>query len=384
MKKYVAMVSLLIVFALLLFACAPEIYPVSSLSRPAYGEGERVQTLTARIEEAGEIYQVNVAVHVPEKEAEQALLQEALAEAEKAILAQFHLRKIEGDVTFPRQYGGVALRFESLSPNLMLSSGKLVGSLREQLQPICFRLRLSLGEEQRVCYFILHLKALSDCSLPTRFTAVIQGLEAGIYEGEEAVLLPQGLGEGTQVTWMVKTPDRRVGIGVLGLLAILWVLILPGQRTRERQKKEQAALMKEYPRFLGELILYLGAGASFRSALLHLQSSFSEASPMGKELELLCQDMQEGHSLREALEQWQSRSPVREIKRFCSLALQSLKEGDETLLYRLREMAQEVFEDRKKAAKKKSEEAETKLLFPMMLMLFSVLLLVLGPALLSM
>ena len=88
--------------------------------------------------------------------------------------------------------------------------------------------------------------------------------------------------------------------------------------------------------------------------------------------------------MREALEAFSARIPLREIRRFVSLLIQNLKRGDEYLLVRLREMSEEAWETRKKQVREKSEEADTKLLLPLMMMLVVVLIIVLSPALITM
>ena len=67
-----------------------------------------------------------------------------------------------------------------------------------------------------------------------------------------------------------------------------------------------------------------------------------------------------------------------------SLLDQNLKLGVGTMLITLREETRDAFEDRKNLIEKKSEEAGTKLLVPMILMLVVVVVVIMVPAFMSM
>ena len=69
--------------------------------------------------------------------------------------------------------------------------------------------------------------------------------------------------------------------------------------------------------------------------------------------------------------------------KFGALLEQNLKQGTTKLAIRLKEESESAFEERKNLARKLGEEAETKLMLPMFLMLFVVLAAVMTPAFLS-
>ena len=62
---------------------------------------------------------------------------------------------------------------------------------------------------------------------------------------------------------------------------------------------------------------------------------------------------------------------------------QNLRRGDENLLLRLNELTEEVWEKRKKEVREKTEEADTKLLIPLMMMLAVILIIVLAPCMMT-
>ena len=66
--------------------------------------------------------------------------------------------------------------------------------------------------------------------------------------------------------------------------------------------------------------------------------------------------------------------------KFSNLLVQNLKKGSNGILEALRQEAKKAFEDRINMARKLGEEAGTKLLLPMMLMLGIVMVLIIIPA----
>jgi hypothetical protein len=84
-----------------------------------------------------------------------------------------------------------------------------------------------------------------------------------------------------------------------------------------------------------------------------------------------------------AYEQYGRRIGLIPYVKFSSLIAQNLKKGNKGFTELLRQEALEAFEERKELAKRLGEEAGTKLLAPMMLMLLLVFLIILIPAFMS-
>jgi len=69
--------------------------------------------------------------------------------------------------------------------------------------------------------------------------------------------------------------------------------------------------------------------------------------------------------------------------KFSSILVQNLKKGNRNMVDLLRQEAAEAFQERKETVKKLGEEASTKLLGPMIILLFMVLAIILIPAFIS-
>ena len=67
-------------------------------------------------------------------------------------------------------------------------------------------------------------------------------------------------------------------------------------------------------------------------------------------------------------------------RKFANILTQNLKKGSQGVVALLEQEAENAFEERKRAAKRYGEEAGTKLLFPMMIMLGIVMVILIIPA----
>jgi tight adherence protein C len=71
------------------------------------------------------------------------------------------------------------------------------------------------------------------------------------------------------------------------------------------------------------------------------------------------------------------------VRRMTSVLVQNMNRGGTDVLLVLKEIGKELWNDRRATAKRMAEQAGTKLLFPMMLMLLAVIVIVAAPAIMS-
>jgi hypothetical protein len=71
-------------------------------------------------------------------------------------------------------------------------------------------------------------------------------------------------------------------------------------------------------------------------------------------------------------------------RKFGTILSQNLRKGTKGMRELLQRESEEAFEERKALAKRRGEEAGTKLLFPMFLMLGTIMFMIIVPAFMSM
>ena len=99
---------------------------------------------------------------------------------------------------------------------------------------------------------------------------------------------------------------------------------------------------------------------------------------------LICEGhMNEGMGEITAYEGFAAGCGLHKYRNFISLVTQAIGKGRSDLLIQLEREAADAFQDRKNRARELGEEAGTKLLFPMLMMLLTVLIIVMVPAFIS-
>ena len=153
-----------------------------------------------------------------------------------------------------------------------------------------------------------------------------------------------------------------------------------------RQKKQ---MLKDYPDIINKLTLYLGAGMTVKRAWRKVTEGYAREKEEGKkryayeEMIQTCHEMDSGVTESESYENFGRRCDVQVYIRLGALLSQNLRKGTKGLTELLKLESIQAFEERKAQAKRLGEEARTKLLLPMFLMLAVVLVIVIVPAFLT-
>ena len=93
-----------------------------------------------------------------------------------------------------------------------------------------------------------------------------------------------------------------------------------------------------------------------------------------------CRELRSGVSEGRSYEHFGRRTGLQEYVRLSTLLMQNLKRGNSALLERLREEADKAWEEQLQQGRRMGEEAGTKLLVPMVMMLAVVMVMIMVPA----
>lgn len=143
-------------------------------------------------------------------------------------------------------------------------------------------------------------------------------------------------------------------------------------------KRRHREVQREFPAMLTEMSLMVHVGITAGEAFDRV--AVSGEGLLFSEMQLVSSSVQNGMPVDEALDNFSTRVPLREIKKFVSLYKQNLTKGGPDFPRALSEMAAGAWTDRKNAARVQGELAEQKLLLPTLLMFVGILLMVIVPA----
>ena len=205
---------------------------------------------------------------------------------------------------------------------------------------------------------------------------------------EEVLTLPDTI-HGMKVTYQSGPVQKS---GILGLCGLLLVPLLLSFRKKEQkmqaEKRRKEQLTYDYAEVISKLVLLAGAGMTIRRAWEKIAGDYQKKPCGGKryvyeEMVRTCAEMNTGVPERSAYERFARRCDTKEYLKLASLLSQNVKKGTTDILKLLEQESQSAFEQHKNLAKKKGEEAGTKLLFPMILMLMTVMAMLMFPAIVS-
>lgn len=173
---------------------------------------------------------------------------------------------------------------------------------------------------------------------------------------------------------------------VLGLgLGILVPIALIKDLHGKVQKRDQQILM-ELPELLSKMMLLVGAGETVQRALLHCveRKGADTEHPLYRELRQTVAEWESGFSFQQAFEHLSKRCGIQEMTVFTTTVLLNMRRGGSDFVMALRELSQTLWGKRTSISRTRGEQASSKLVFPMALILLTVIVLVGAPALMMM
>lgn len=208
---------------------------------------------------------------------------------------------------------------------------------------------------------------------------------------EEYLRLPEEI-DGQAVSYQTREMASWKYILFAGMLALLFVPLVLDSRIRQRLEYRETELRLDYPEMLEQFILLMGAGLTIRGAWQKIALEYQKKYESGnrkyrfvyEEMLVTIRELESGMSERKAYELFGKRTGILAYMRFSTLLVQNLRKGSADLLRLLEYEAVDAFRERKEHAKKLGEEASTKLLMPMLLMLVVVLTMIIYAAFRSM
>lgn len=182
---------------------------------------------------------------------------------------------------------------------------------------------------------------------------------------------------------MLANGEFSLPMTLLGPFAMVGIFFLVDSTLNNDFEKRSMKIKYEFPEFLSKLTLLINAGLTVEGALDRIVTGNKNETALYYEMKKTLLAIKGQKGVEEALKDLSRRTRVKEITKFASIIMQSMMRGSSDIVVMLNQLSFECWESRKNMAKQKGEEASTKLLFPMMLMLIAVFLLVMTPAVLQ-
>lgn len=205
---------------------------------------------------------------------------------------------------------------------------------------------------------------------------------------EEIIKFPEEVG-GEKVEYRRPVNSRGISILILGIAAtgLTWCLIR--RQGKKEDEKRKIQMVQDYPEIVNKLRLLLGAGMTIKNAWKKIVTDYEKKKEKCgerfayEEMLITYREMQSGVTEAESYERFGRRCGIPSYLKLGAILSQNLRKGTRGVAEIMQMEAIQAFEERKALAKRRGEEASTKLLVPMFFMLGIVLVIVIVPAFLS-
>ncbi|NNJ29584.1 immunoglobulin-like domain-containing protein [Lacrimispora defluvii] len=288
---------------------------------------------------------------------------------------------------------GLTVRWETSAPELIDSFGTVYNEdVAEAGKEILILAMVSDGIHQRSCQYkgkvyppVLTLEEKKKAA----FLKWADDLDTK-QQTDTSLILPDVF-EGQKLKY---SKPKEGSYGILPVLGLVLAVLLQIRTQVEKQKKSrlrEQQLLMDYSEVVSKLVVYIGAGYTVRGAWERIAAGYRESLKNGRrvmrpayeEMVHTASQLKSGLSESRAYNEFGRRCSLQPYIKLAALLEQNQKNGGRQLRNALDIEMASAFEQRKNAARKLGEEAGTKLLLPLLLMLFVVMTMIVVPAFLA-
>ena len=292
---------------------------------------------------------------------------------------------VREDLVFPGFYEDtdIAIEYSSSNYGLVSGSGEVKNRELEKEEKVLIRAEFSYDnvtktKDYEVTVYPPVLTPAEEFRKALEETLVTENI---LQKENEVFLLPKQIGK-EQVTFREKGNKNFIYIFFLGILCTLCLYKGMDKDLDKLYEKRQQKLLFRYPEFVSKLALLTGTGMSVTGAIrrIYADKKDEKGDPLYEELGIFIRGLDNGMLEEHALEEFGKRSGLIQYRKFCTLLSINMKKGSLNLKSMLENEAEEAFTNHQQQIKKMGEEAGTKLLLPMIMMLGVVVVIIMIPA----
>lgn len=213
---------------------------------------------------------------------------------------------------------------------------------------------------------------------------MIQNIIDDYDSSEKEIPLPSKVGD-EEVSFYKTVDNTAVYFLPVGIIIAVFVFIIKDKDIDKEVKRRNEQLLIDYPEIISKIMLLNIAGISMRRAWEKAVESCGNKADhyVYQEMKLSIAKIGRGVTESKAYEQFGKRCGMHCYVRFSNIINQNLKRGSSELGKVLNIELQNALQERKNNALKIGEEAGTKLLGPMVMMLIIGMVIIVAPAFMS-
>lgn len=199
------------------------------------------------------------------------------------------------------------------------------------------------------------------------------------------LVLPEEF-EGRSLSYKKDADLTPLFIIFLGVVAAVSLAFKERSEASARLKRREEELTIDYSEFVSKLMVFIGAGFGIRGAWEKIVEGYERSGikrALYTEMKISLGELERGVPEGKVYTDFGRRCGLRPYIKLCSILEQNRKNGGKNIRALLSAEMAEAFLERKNIAKRLGEEAGTKLLIPLFIMLMIVMAIVILPAMLA-
>ena len=287
---------------------------------------------------------------------------------------------------------GISILWESSDPVLISKEGRYdVLALADEEESVRLTATLTYeGCEKEVSFDVVLRDdaSLYQASISRKIQEIVDEISTSQEEGD--VTLPAQIGDDIRLTWMQYDTDGLIWIILFGVVLTAEVFFRRYFFAEREVRRYRQGIVRYFPPFIDKLVLLLNSGLTVMTAMEKMAEDCQLTAEYDKKNILAYEAAQIGKRVKEmnasVVKEWRqfaSRTGINEIMRFSTIIEDNIGKG--TSLAKKLEIEGNLLRDKEKQSmQEKMRMIDTKLTLPMILMLFSLVLVTVAPAMMQM
>lgn len=160
------------------------------------------------------------------------------------------------------------------------------------------------------------------------------------------------------------------------ILAVIFVWYM-NESFKDKLTARREEILAQFPQVLSKMTLLVNSGMLLRDAW-NLIANQSDTA-LFQEMQLTATQLENGVPEAAAYREFAERCGIKEVRKFASMVIQGLEKGAAELTMFLKDMADELWMEKRNLVKQKGEKANSKLLVPTVIIFIGILFMIMAP-----
>ena len=366
----------------------------SYIERNSYGQGKKNVEIEARFSNDKERLNLTLEEKQYSREELKKVFQESSEKLEELILLENEsVDNVKTDLNLITKIPDTSVKvtWQMEEDSIIDYSGHIdMAKAEEGANPVLLKAVLTYKDQEIEHMF--YVNVIKEKMSPVQRRK--ENLRKDIYKREENTrkekifILPSSI-EGEKIDWKYTGDSKALGIFLLGIIFAVCIYTEDKHKKNKEKERKEQLMIQDYPDIVSQLTLFINAGMAIGNAwrktvdIYKRNRAYTGERPAYEEMIYTVNEMNQGVSEQECYRKFGIRCEMSIYRKLGTMLASNLKKGNKNLSELLKKESFNAFEERRNTARKKGEEASTKLLGPMFIMLAILIAIIVIPAFLS-